>query len=526
MKILKNVFTIAALIGLLAFSGTVFAAKPPGAGSGGGGSAGGGGKILPDYGDLFILYRDGNGVPYVTEYVDGKGMCQQPLPSNDCPLGCIEDGQTLINEIPEEVVDVEKVVKVDPATCSVLPECAICTQEVEFERDNVIRAKESVLDQQLQDATIKLATAGCVTLDPAGRPVASNVMESTVVSSAIDSPLQNLGFYKKLMRDGYVGSADSPIDLLAENFLISAARALGASAPKEGKIGIDTVVYMNEILGLTEPGASILSPLFQNVREEVKGVMTVVKKTFLNYGYYTYGDCISDDCYNRNENFSLLPSPAYIPSNNPTDGVFEYTVDNGSGSFSYTTGSILDAVFGDEAYSAGKLEGFTQAADDTRAVINFMHTWPVLGDSATPIKCGIITPEFYDISISERSGLQVPLRMAAAGDGREASVTVDNGGPATAYNVRVMVTGKYNDEEDVVLLDKMDGSPIFGEAVEEISEIMPGYSATITFFFVMDEAAEINWTATVFADDDANPDNNTVKETTIVNKPKGGGGGH
>ena len=61
---LKKVFTMAALIGLLAFSGSALAAKPTNPGGGGGG--GGGTPAPPDLGDLIILYRAPNGVPYLT----------------------------------------------------------------------------------------------------------------------------------------------------------------------------------------------------------------------------------------------------------------------------------------------------------------------------------------------------------------------------------------------------------------------------------------------------------------------------
>ena len=321
------------------------------------------------------------------------------------------------------------------------------------------------------------------------------------------------------MRDGSIGGG---IDLLSGDFLASAARALGASAPKGGHVGVDTIVYMNEILGLTEDGASQLPRLYQDVREEVKGVIQINRKWFLDYSAFGY---------DRHGNFMTLPDPAYIPADDPVAGMFEYTVDNGDGSYAYTTGYMLDVV--PELAAAPDLTGsmlkaFALAADDTRAVINFMHTWPVLGDSFTPIPCGASTPDFYDLSISERSGLQVPVRMAAAGDGREGSITVENGGPATANEVRIMVTGEYQGADGLLhrvqLLDGMNGVPIFLDPIT-VSSIEPGYSATLTFFFIMDESATITWKAVAEADADVNTANNRVTEYTIVRKPKGGGGG-
>lgn len=523
MKSLEKVAT-AAFLALLAFGPGTFAVPPPHAG--GGNSAGT--PTPPDYGDLWILYRDANGVPYVTPGEENYGLCQQPLPAADCPADCMVDG------VPTGVA----VVTVDPTTCAVPPECAACTQEVEFERDNVVRADPSVLEAQLEDATIKLATAGCVTLDPAGRPVASTLVDDAVVSSAVDSPLQNLGFYRKLMRDGYLGVDADHIDLLADNWLDSAARALGASYPKEGQGRVDTVVYINEILGLTESDASSLlcrPCLTQTVRQEVMGEMRRVTKRYLDYSGYAY---------DRETSFSALPSPAYIgmqesyeypASGAAQEGYFEFmevVYDGTVLATYYTTDSIFARVFGSEDnLDSAALNGFSRAADDTRAVISFVHAGPVPDAYATPVPCDAAAPaDLFDVFISPQSGLKVPVQMAAAGDGREGSVTVENAGPMTAVNVAVMVEGRYRDADGQVQtvplrVSLLDTTPIFDAGAEPLDPIEPGYSASITFFFEMAEAAEIEWTARAYPTDDANPANNEVSGTTVVRKPKGGGGG-
>ena len=532
MKRTATFMVAAALMGLFAFSIGTSAAPPPGAGSGGGGGGGGdtpggGGKVPPEYGDLWILYRDSNGVPYVTPYESGEGMCVQPLPSADCPEDCIMDG------VPAGT----DVVMLDQALCGVPAECAICTQEAEFERDNVIRAKDSVLTSQLEDARIKLATAGCLSLDPAGRPVASSVVDDTVVSSAIDSPIQNLGFYKKLMLDGYLGLEVGDIDLYAF-WLDSAARAMGGSFAKENESDkLDMLVYMNEILGLTGPlneegeGPSALCQpcLMQQVREEYQGAMRTVTKFFLNYTGYAY---------ERDANFANLPYEAYIKAQldfpeypaqgGVTEGYFEYALADGEGGSDYKTGLISTTVFAQNVVG-DDLVGFAQAADDTRAVINFMHSNPLDESYVTPIPCTNATPEHFDIFISPRSGLKVPVRMAAAGDGREGSVTVENGGPATATGVTVLVTGEYTIGGETYLVPLRtsitDYTPVFLDgAAEDLGDIEPGYSASISFFFEMLVPAEIKWTATAYPGD-ANSANNEVIKYTDVKKPRGGGGG-
>ncbi len=92
---------------------------------------------------------------------------------------------------------------------------------------------------------------------------------------------------------------------------------------------------------------------------------------------------------------------------------------------------ILSTVFGDEpGFTDGNIGGFAQAADDTREVIDFMHTHPVSVDSVTPVPlCDILPGEIllvYDVSISEESGLQVPTQMVDGSEGREFIVTVAN----------------------------------------------------------------------------------------------------
>ena len=86
----------------------------------------------------------------------------------------------------------------------------------------------------------------------------------------------------------------------------------------------------------------------------------------------------------------------------------------------------------------GNIGGFAQATDDARAVINYMHSWPVPVDFATPVPCTPTDLITYDVSISEQSGLQVPKNYVS-GTEREFVVTVSNAGDAATGNV--VVTG-------------------------------------------------------------------------------------
>ena len=157
-----------------------------------------------------------------------------------------------------------------------------------------------------------------------------------------------------------------------------------------------------------------------------------------------------------------------------------------------------------------------------------MHTWPVPGEYEVTLDCEFAADTYFDVYISDVSGLQVPTRMVADTEGREGSVTVYNAGPADA-EVTLTVTGEY-DGEYVSMLRVENGvvteEPIFDEP--EIFLLHSGHSASFVFFFSMDVATTIEWTANAATegDLDVNPDNNLVEERTIVKSTSGGGGGH
>ena len=165
------------------------------------------------------------------------------------------------------------------------------------------------------------------------------------------------------------------------------------------------------------------------------------------------------------------------------------------------------------AYGIG---GFAQAADDTRAVIQFMHDWPIPDADVygTPVPCTPSDAILYDLAISEESGLQVPKSYVNGGE-REFFVNVGNLGPDTAYG---MVT---------VVATVQEGS--LEPWTFDISELPAGQAASFTQIFTIDTTGkEINWSAEVIAvgdGTDPNPGNNQVFAISRV-KVSGGGGGH
>ena len=510
------IFTVAAaLMGMLAYSGVGFAAKggiqgpPPDSGE------------PPDLGDIIVLYRDAWGLPNLT-----ADLCQQAIPADPlpdtCPATCLVDG------LPSGV----SVVEVNTDTCGIALGCETCTQEVDFGRTSVIRSPVSVIEQSLAEAVTKLATAQCTSLDPAGRLVNTSEIDDVVLSATIDSPLENLAIYWQLMRTGYLGAETMPIDLPDLNVLNTAARGLGAAADKTGKVTVDQVVYTNEIMGLTgESVQTYLPKICMNVREEVQGVVQTVRKCFLNYGvaHPVHENLLGNSeyanyQYSRTVNFAALPDPAYIPDDDPTEGWFEYlgvwddTVIPVL--FYIVQGPIMDNVFGtDPGFLGGNVGGFTQAADDTREVIEFTHDRPLPLDHETPVPlCDVPDTDIvYDLSLSEESGLQVPKQIVDGSEGREFTVTVANAGPGVASGY-VLVTA-----------EAANGVPIVGSPwTFAFEELAAGSSESWVTFFSIDlgERTTIDWQATAVpdcADCDLNSANNTVTATSNVRVTGGGG---
>ena len=111
-----------------------------------------------------------------------------------------------------------------------------------------------------------------------------------------------------------------------------------------------------------------------------------------------------------------------------------------------------------------------QAADDTRAVINFMHTFRSRR-TAVPRRCPA-TPipnptEQYDLSISDKSGLKVPKQVVATTEGREFVVSVANAGPDTAAGT--VIRDRHTADGGDVLVD---GTP--GPFVFEFEDLLAG----------------------------------------------------
>ncbi len=263
------------------------------------------------FGDAVVILRDDNGVPILDQYGH-----VQPLDANG----------NLIPLTPEGDVEVGYENLVMP---------------VELSRLNVSRSPNKVSTHSYDEAIDTLNAATAISLDDSGRLVVT----IDGVAKTIDSPLENLALYEALMTNGYLpkfvpkdgvdlGSLSFLVDKSVTNAdLLQAASFLAAAADKTKVINEDMVVYLDSFLGVvgTNP------------------VTGADGESYFNFSTATYDR-----------------SSVYT-------GNVSYLVSNGDGTYTTVTEPIMTAVFGGENYTGTQIDAFTQAADDARAVIDFIH---------------------------------------------------------------------------------------------------------------------------------------------------------
>jgi len=283
--------------------------------AGGGGKPGGAGTKKGDlFGDMVVLLRDANGVPILT--TDGLVQVIAYVYDASGNLVPLKDASGNLVVIPYNAEgDLESTVTLDGTTYDVYG------AEVELGRLSVGRAPTKVLNHSLDEALSKLTATGVVIgLDSTGR--------LTVDGVTIDSPLENLALYETYMKTGTLPGVTLPA-----NF--NPAALLAAAADKTGSITVDTVVYMNSILGINSGST-----------------------------YYTF----TTD-YDRYTTWKDATATVLVLK----DGVYVPTVVN-----------LYDAVFNstnwvDPTYNsttqvdAGEADDFAAAANDYLKVIEFVH---------------------------------------------------------------------------------------------------------------------------------------------------------
>ena len=286
----------------------VWAGVKGGKSGGGGKPAGAGSKKGDLFGDMVVLLRDANGVPILT--VDGLVQVIAYVYDASGNLVPLKDASGNLVIIPYNAEgDLLPTVTVGGVTYDVYG------AEVELGRLSVGRAPTKVLQHSLDEALSKLTAAGAViTLDSTGRLVVNGV--------TIDSPLENLALYLDYMKDGSIAGVTLPAGF-------NPASLFAAAADKTGTITVDTVVYMNSILGI-------------------------------NTGT-TYYD-FSTTNYDRATTWSTATATVLVLK----DGVYVPTVVN-----------LYEAVFSSTNWvdptAVGGADDFAAAANDYLQVIEFVH---------------------------------------------------------------------------------------------------------------------------------------------------------
>lgn len=266
------------------------------------------------YGDMYVLLRDENGVPILT----AEGFVQ-PVDANGDPIPLDEDGHPLDADL---------------------------TIEVELGRLNVGRSPTNVLVSRYEEAIDVINAADEITLDASGRLV----LITDGVSKTIDSPLENLALYLELMNTGTLGGVTLDPSVLGDlaylvdgvfttDDLSAASSFLAAASDKTGELTLDEVVYLNTFVG-------------------VEGTLT---------------DSLGDGAYVDFSSFTYDRSDLYA------DVTVTVLVQEADGTWTPTEVNIYDTIFNSIDYQSvdGGVDGFAQAADDARAVIEYIHEYEV-----------------------------------------------------------------------------------------------------------------------------------------------------
>ena len=281
--------------------------------SGGGGKPAGAGTKKGDlFGDMVVVLRDANGVPILTS----TGLVQVIAYVYDASgnLVPLKDASGNLVVIPYNAEgDLLTTVTVDGKAYDVY------SAEVDLGRLSVGRAPTKVLTHSLDEALSKLtATGAVIALDSTGR--------LTVNGVTIDSPLENLALY-----DAYMSNTlpTAVMDAL-KAVKLNPAALLAAAADKTGSINVDTVVYMNSILGINTG-------------------TTYYDFSSVNYDRYTTWK----------------------------DATAQILVLQADGSYKVETVKLYDAVFNSTNWTdptaTGGADDFATAADDYLKVIEFVH---------------------------------------------------------------------------------------------------------------------------------------------------------
>jgi len=296
-----------------------------------------------DYGDLYVLLRDGDGVPVMTWVdVDLDGL--------------VDDEEHFVQPVDAEgnTIDLDQYGE--------LPEGAPVI-EVDFGRLNIVRSPQSVLDQayaeamKVLDPANKEEYAPTIYLDFCGRLVSHYFNEDLQewVDKTVDSPRENMAIYQAIMKGDPLDPALTYLSGLDP--LMVAAACLAAGSDKTGTIDVDEAVYINGFMDCIGD-----NPILNEFEYDFDN----------NEKYY----------YNFSE-----PREGGSPFSYDRESTFEnrwlkiITLNPGDNTYTETYETVLDAME-DRGLFTGRwgqmgeltpVEHFAKAADDAVQVLDFVH---------------------------------------------------------------------------------------------------------------------------------------------------------
>ena len=426
-----------ALSVLLAIAPATLAEKPEDPGGKPQDEPGGSSDFAVLYGDLYVLERDGNGVPVTRivtyddpEYSEPVDVdCLQPI-AEDCSM------LNLWGEMPG--FDAELY---DP--CEIHVDDLELAQEVSFGRQSVVRTDPTVIDSAYFEALKVLNSATeyydpdnelldvslPVRLDPAGRfefyiPVVEGATGCVALEDCawktIDSPLENLGFYRTLMLDGCLmpvtvtrGYTDSTntLSATAAGYLVDAdlghlicGMVDGELVPDEHPESLDMLMAAAFWGGAADKTSPVALDEFINANTYL-GINSYVrvggtkKKPELEFTYFDFTPFSYDRAATHpaggvdpGEGLPPIPSSATVLGLATEEPTFEIVTPlilfSGS-----PPGVDLETVAvpvcrdgvmlgpclggsGDEGH-CGPANYFEQATEDARKIVWFVHNWHI-----------------------------------------------------------------------------------------------------------------------------------------------------
>ncbi len=300
------------------------------------------------YGDLYILYRDDNGEPYLDE--EGRVLVIAFLSS-----GYNEDGEPILvydsEGFPVQYADEGDegfTLEYNEEDDLIVPD-GVAPAGVDFGRINLVRSPPHVLASALAEAGKALTASNvmCITQDFCGRLTAiyEEVDENgDNLFKTIDSPRENMAIYKDIMTGaGTVAGWLAPYfasGSLDGNLMDVAASSFAAGGDKTGTVIIDEIVYVNTFLGVNiTSGPGIVDDYY-------------------DFSSYDYSRAVYDDRYIR----MTLVNGEYDENRPPIS--INQAANNGY--FGYTGKWNSDPDW-------SGIRGFRTASDDAVQVLEFIH---------------------------------------------------------------------------------------------------------------------------------------------------------